>query len=617
MPAQGSAHVVRFGSFEMDFESGELRKSGHRVALPHQALQLLAMLVEQPGELVTRERLQARLWPNGTVVEFDHGINSSIRRLRAALNDSAEQPRYIETLAKRGYRFIFPCEAAAAIPRPADLSIPSPERKYDRNDSRSRSGLRKWRWAAVAAVVLAILLGGSRLYIRYSHASPITSIAVLPLVNISRESNAEYLSDGITQEIINTLCSAPRLKVIARSSAFRFKGKEIDPQTAGHTLGVGAVLTGTLMRHADTVTIQADLIRVADGSELWGEQFHRSLSDMQGVQGEIAREIAHKLRLRLTSDEEERLTKRYTENNKAYELYLKGVRVRLLSTNLESINYLQQAIAIDPRFALAHVELARGHCDLAVSRQVAAVEGFEKAKAAAIKALELDEHLGEAHVQLAIALQFGWDWAGAEREFKRGLELNTNSAHQPYSVYLTQVGRTQEGVVEARRAAQLDPLSADTHNRIAWVYYLARDYDHALEEERTAAANGGPSVTLPFILEQKKMYDEAIAEFKKLGDSAGILGHLGHVYAVSGRASEALAILRELQTRARKEQVGAYEVAFIYAALGKTNEAFEWLDKAYRQYDAGLTYLKVDPNLDPLRSDPRFERLLKRLGFPL
>jgi TolB-like protein/DNA-binding winged helix-turn-helix (wHTH) protein len=595
MPAQQGAHAVRFGSFELNLASGELARNGRKIHLPDQAIQILLMLLERPGEVVTREQIQARLWPSGTVVEFDHGINSSIRRLRAALDDSAEQPRYVETLAKRGYRFIFPCEV-----EPAESVVPERRRPH------------KWLWGVVAAFVIALAAAGSiylsgRLHV--ANAAPITSIAVLPLVNATQDSNAEYLSDGISEEIINRLSAAPHLKVIARTSAFRFRGKDVDVQKAGHDLGVGAILTGTLTKRGDSVIVQTDLVDASNGSELWGEQYKRSMGDLQNVQAEIATEIAEKLRLRLSDDDQKRLTKRFTENPEAYDLYLKSAHA---SNDSEFASYLHQAIAKDPNFALAYVGLAQYYDGQGLSRKLAAEEAFTKEKSAAIKALEIDDNLGEAHVSLGQALLGLWDWRGAEREFKRGIELNANGSHASYSWYLMRVGNTQEGLAEAHRAEEVDPLSS--HGFMVIIYGIARQYDRAVEEARLANCES-VQASLALSLAQMGRLDESIEMLKPFADAAG-QGHRGYAYARSGRMIEAQSILSDMKKRSQTQGVGAYEAAFIYAALGKKDEAFEWLDRAYDQHDPGLTYLKVDPVLDPLRSDPRFGKLVRRVGLP-
>src|SRR6185437_13398992 len=611
VPTESSVRGARFGEFEVNFERGELRKTEHKIHVPDQAIRILELLLSRPAEVVTREQLQARLWPDGTVVEFDHGINSSIRRLRAALGDSAEQPRYIETLPKRGYRFIFPVEPAQAGGQAVRVEAPNIQKKIPERV-----------WVALGAAGLMVLLGFGVYRFRPAPVKPITSIAVLPLVNASHDPRVDYLSDGISEELINFLSAVRNLKVIARNTAFHFKDKEVNAKKIGQELGVSALLTGTLIRSGNTVIVQTDLVNVEDGSELWGERYKRNITDFQGLESDIARQVADALRLRLAGDEQERLKKRYTESSEAYQLYLKGIYAvgeccepRSFQIAQRSISYFQQAIAKDPNFALAYFRLAVRYNALGAWRRRPVREAFAKAKEEAEKALRIDDSLGEAHAELAFALvRLNWDWPGAEREIKRGMELNPNYAHAPYSWYLMQIGRRQDGLLEAQRAIEIDPLSQKALDWSAFAHLMARDYDEALEQARRGAA-GKPSFWVALALEQKGMYDEAIANLEQLGDSPAIRGHLGQVYAMAGKIGQAQNIIRELQRRALKEQVGSYEMALIYAGLAQKDLAFEWLEKAYEQHDSGMTYLKTDPNLDPLRQDPRFEQIERRVGL--
>ncbi len=615
--------VFRFGIFEADVGSGELRKHGSRIKLQEQPFRILITLLDHAGEVVSREEICRKLWTPETFVDFEQGLGTAIKKLRQALGDDAETPRYIETLPKRGYRFI------AAVEKPAgresvlitDTLAPAPSAGKAPNT-------RKWTWLALGAAALLALLAFGIFSFRAAQVKPITSIAVLPFVNATHDASADYLSDGISEEIINSLSTAPNLKVIARNTAFHFKGQEVNASKVGQELGVGALLMGTLARSGNTVIVQTDLVNVADGAELWGERYKRDIANFQSLETDIAREIADALRLRLASDEQKRLTKRYTGNSEAYQLYLKGIyefrgcchlgsleSVQQSEGLQRSISYLQQAIAKDPKFALAHLQLAYIYDSLGAWRRLPVREAFTKGKDEAEKALRIDDNLGEAHAELAFALErLDWDWPGADREFKRAMELKPNGAYEPYSWYLLQVGRRQEGLAEAQRAVEIDPLSSSTLNDASFVHWMARDYDEALEEARRGAA-GKPSFYLAVALEQKGMYGEAIANLEQLGNGAAIRGHLGHVYAMAGKLDEARSIVRELQASARKEQVGSFETAFIYAALGEKDLAFEWLEKAYQQHDTGMTFLKVEPGLDPLRQDPRFEQMERRVGL--
>ncbi|MFL6446501.1 MAG: winged helix-turn-helix domain-containing protein [Bryobacteraceae bacterium] len=618
MPAQRSVRAVRFGDYELDLESKELRKHDHKVPVPDQALRILAMLLERPGEIVTREQLIARLWP-GTTVDFDHGINSSVRRLRAVLNDSAERPRYIETLPKRGYRFIFPVQtndqASDGEPEPLNPSAAQAARNGG-----------TWIWGAAGVLAFCALAAFALSHWRNTQTQPINSIAILPLVNTTRDPSTDYLSDGVSEEIINSLSAAPHLKVIARTSAFRFKGKEIDPRRVGRELGVEAVLTGTLTRRQEALVIQTDLIQVSDGSELWGAKYNRPLSQLPGLQSDVAAEIARKLRLKLGGAQEKRLSRRYTENREAYELYLRAAMAGRPAFSPEGLPLLQQAIARDPNFALAYVRMANLYVNLATIRRLSTQEALPKGREAARKALELDEDLGEAHIELArVAMDLDWDWPGAERELKRGIELNANIGHIFYSWYLTYVGRNEEALAEAQRAEEIDPLSPDMQGRIAFVYYSTRRYDRAIEKARAPGASRIAKHAGAFALAETGNYAESIAiltqEIASLHIDpsrapAGDYGHLGYAYARAGQRAKAEQICRELQERAKREGLGAYEVAFIDGVLGRKDEAFRWLEIAYQQHDAGLKHLKVDPSLDPLRADVRFSKLVRRVGLP-
>jgi TolB-like protein/Tfp pilus assembly protein PilF len=479
---------------------------------------------------------------------------------------------------------------------------------------RQRSGKRPTLLFGTAA---AVILAAGTWYWRTANGPPITSIAVLPFTNSTPQAETEYLTDGITEGIINSLSSAPRLKVIARMTAFTFKGKAIDPQVVGRQLGVEAVLTGRISQRRDSIDIQIDLVKVADRSQIWGENFQRGIADLQELQADIAGEIVDKLRLRLAGAERQRVTRRYTESSEAFQLYLKAIHEpRSLTTGrLNGIQLMEQAIAKDPGFARAYVQLAQWYMELGAWQVWPVAKSLPKNRAAATRAVELDPGLGEAHVELARSLWWGdWDRASAEREFQSGLELNANSAHVEYGKFLAQIGRTQEARAEARRAVEIDPLSPITLDNVAGLHWMTRDYDQAIEDAQTAPAPNRAVLTA-FVHEAMGHYQEAITEFEKLGETAGIRGHLGRVYIKAGRLVDGRRILGELQGRVGTDGVGAYEIAFIHAALGNIDEAFQWLDVAYKNHDSGLICLKFDSAVDVLRSDPRFQELERRVGL--
>ncbi|MBD0372314.1 MAG: protein kinase [Pyrinomonadaceae bacterium] len=457
----------------------------------------------------------------------------------------------------------------------------------------------------------------------------IDSLAVLPLVNASADANMEYLSDGITESIINTLSQLPKLRVVARSTVFRYKGREVDAKEVGRDLGVRAVLTGRVRHLGDVLVIGTELIDVDTDAHLWGEHYNRKLSDIFEVQEEIAREISEKLRVRLSGKERKQLMKRHTENAEAYKLYLKGRfhwNKRTRESLKKGIEYFQQAIEKDSNYALAFTGLADCYNSLSRFGWLSPGEAMPKAKEAAERALALDANLAEAHNSRAfVAENYEWDWSKAEREYKRAIELNPNyaTAHQWYGEYLATIGRFDEGLEQLKQAEQLDPLSLIINSDLGLPYFFARDYDRAVEQwQKTVELDPDfwlAHYALALVYEQKGMYNEAIVESKKalnlFGDSPWVLGGLGHIYAVSGQRDEAHQVLEELKGRARERYVSPFDLALIYAGLGERDEALSWLEKAYEERNQWLTWLKVEPRLDSLRSDERFTSLLRRVGL--
>lgn len=484
---------------------------------------------------------------------------------------------------------------------------------------------------ALATLVITIAAVAYFLYLPEG-SEVIDSIAVMPFVNVNANPDMEYLSDGITESLINSLSQVPRLRMIARSSVFRYKGKEIDPQTVGRELGVRAILLGRVTQRGDNLSISAELVDARNNSRIWGKQYSRKLSDVLQMQAEISREISDKLRLKLSGEEQKLVAKRYTENVEAYQLYLKG-HFYLNKRNEESlkrgIDYFQQAIATDPHYALAYSGLADSYSTLG-SVFVSAMlprEAMVNMKSVAQKALELDDTLAEAHTSLADAKFRGdWDWSGAEREFKRALELNPNYAegHQLYAQYLVAMGRFEESIAEGKRAQALDPVSPRASSQLGFNYYCARQYDHAIEECRQALDLDPNFLFAHWVLglayANKSMYEQAIAESRKAievsGHGPGAVGVLGYVYGASGRRDEAQQVLDELKELAKRRYVSPFSVAAIYARLGDKDAAFEWLEKAYLDGAYGMLFLKVAPEWDGFRSEPRFQDVMRRVGLP-
>ncbi|MEK6324034.1 MAG: protein kinase [Acidobacteriota bacterium] len=487
------------------------------------------------------------------------------------------------------------------------------------------SKMRAVGFAAVAVAVLALAI--LAIYALTARDRAIDSLAVLPLVNGSADQNAEYLSDGITESLINSLSQLPKLRVIARTTVFRYKSQEADPQKVGRDLGVRAVLTGRVVQRGYAIFIQADLIDVASGAQLWGQRYDRKVSDILAVQDEIANQISDKLRLRLSGDEQKRLTKRSTENTEAYQLYLKGRYFwdKRSGEGMEKARQsFNQAIELDPNYALAYSGMADTYlfCYCPLPRN----ETMPKAKAYAVKALAIDDALAEAYTTLAfVNMNYEFDWPGAEREFKRAIELNPNYpvAHQFFGGCLLQQGRTEEGIREAKRALELDPLSLALNWYLGLCLYHARQYDQAIDQLRKTIQMEPnyhlAHVTLGAVYVQKRMYAEALSEFQT-ASKLRVEPHVtasqhAHLYAVSGNRSEAEKILNKLKEIPPQQDDTNLRIAKIYAALGEKDQAIEWLDKAYQQRAFGMFFLKVDPTFDSLRSDPRFTDLLRRIGL--
>jgi serine/threonine protein kinase/Tfp pilus assembly protein PilF len=482
--------------------------------------------------------------------------------------------------------------------------------------------------SAVAALLIIASGAGAYFYFMRERADAIDSIAVLPFVNESNNPDAESLSDGISGSLINSLSQLPQLKVIAQSSTLKYKGKEIDPQEVANSLQVQAIVTGRIVRLGDNLQISVELVEARQKTQMWGEQYNRKAADLQAVQGEIARTILEKLRLKLTGAQEQQVTKRATENPEAYQHYLNGelyTRKTGIANNRKALNYYNQALALDPNFALAYVGVAEAYCLIGGSPGFDPKPTRAKAKAAVERALELDETLPRAHNWLGMIRKEEWDWPGAEREFKRALELSPNfsGANGLYPFYLTVMGRHSEALAVAKRAEELDPLHVRPKYSEGVVLFNARRYDEAIKQmHNVLELQPGFSFAHFYIgasYAMKGMYAEAIAEYLKEnsneGETTSVQAYLGYAYAMSGKHGEALTILNKL--KATKEYVSPAELAILYAGLGDKEEAFQSLERAYEAHDLQLQYLKVEPHYDSLRSDQRFAGLMRRVGLPL
>jgi eukaryotic-like serine/threonine-protein kinase len=489
-----------------------------------------------------------------------------------------------------------------------------------------------WRGRAAMAIlaVLAVLAGASWFYKSAGRSGEtIDSVAVLPFVNTGGDPNAEYLSDGITESLINSLSQLPHLKVMSRDSAFMYKGKDSDARTIGQALGVRAVLKGHVMQRGDDLEISAELVDARDDSHIWGQQYSRKAADIFVLQGDLAKDMTSMLRMRLTGEDERRMAKSHAASPEAYQDYLKGRYWWAKKTEdgfVKGIEYFQQAIAKDPGYAQAYAGLADCYSGLGAFGFSPPKEVFPKANEAGLQALQLDDSLAEAHASLGyVKVFYDWDWAGGESEFQRAIALDPSyaTAHQQYAFALVSVGRFKEADAEAKRALELDPLSVVVNETPALEFYFARQYDSAIEQERKVLELDPNFITAHNVLGgsfvYKSMYDEGIPEFKKsLAISPGderTLGFLGLAYAQSGRRAAAQNVLDQLNQLSKKEYVEPVPTAQIYTALGEKDKAFEWLEKAYEQRSWYLGFVKVDRPFDPLRSDPRFRDLLRRMNL--
>ena len=482
--------------------------------------------------------------------------------------------------------------------------------------------------AAVIGIILVTALGVvGYFYYGRGTSKQIDSIAVMPFTNESGNADVEYLSDGMTDSLINSLSNLPNLSVKARNTVFRYKGKEIDEKKVGQELSVQAVLFGRFVQHGEQLTLSLSLVDSLTGNSLWGEQYDRKMQDLPVLRNDIARDVAQKLRTRLSNADATNLTKNYTTNAEALRLYFYGRYFwskRTAESTRKAIDYFEQAIEKDPNFALAYSGLADAYVLPAAG--MIPRDAMPKAKAAALRALELDDSLAEAHTSLARVLQvYDWNWAEAEKEYKRAMELDPRYplAHQWYGGFLERTGRQEESISQRKTAIELDPLSASPHFELGLAYYYSRDYDRAIELfQKTLEMEPGFPAAVQILVAaymQKGQYDLALAKIKEF-EETNVLGTAAQVYAMAGRKDDAKRALEELKLRYQdrrsgREYVSAITVAFVYASLGDKEEAIKWVEKGYEERAFQMQFLKVDPRWDALRDDPRFQEILKKVGL--
>jgi TolB-like protein/DNA-binding winged helix-turn-helix (wHTH) protein/Flp pilus assembly protein TadD len=630
---------LRFGVFELDLHAGELRKHGLRVRLQEQPFQVLAALLERPGEVVTREDLQKKLWPADTFVDFDHGLNKTINKIREALGDSAESPRFVETVARRGYRFLAEVKVAEAAPvrGPESATQPLPGAEIrERPDPAGKPAtlnpvLPSLAWKISGFVVLLAMasLASWKLY-SWKHPSPvIRSLAVLPLESLSSDASQDYFADGMTDELISDLGQISALRVISRTSVMAYKrARKPLPQIA-RELDVDAVVEGTVLRSGDQVRITAQLIEASSDKHLWSHSYEGQLRDTLALQNQVAQAIADQIRINLNSQERAALKNVRVANPQAYESYLKGRyfwNKRTADGLKVALAYFNQAIDEDQKYAPSYSGLADTYALLGDWQYAVMTpkEALPKAKAAAIKALELDPALGEAHNSLAFCLDgFDWDFLSAGKEFRRAIELNPGyaTAHHWYAWHLSLSGQYAEAIAEMRKAENMDPLSLIIKTDLAELLLLSHSYDESIRQSRKTIEMD-PNFPLAHnqlgqAYLQKRMLDDAISELQKAVQlSAGsptCLANLARAYAASGKKSEAVKLLSDLKKRSDPGYSHASEIAVIYAALGDKNQAMAWLEKGYEErFNPGVL---LRPGFDPLRSDPSFQELMHRIGL--
>jgi TolB-like protein/DNA-binding winged helix-turn-helix (wHTH) protein/Tfp pilus assembly protein PilF len=608
-----AAHLFRFDTFEFDRRALELRRSGVKIKLEGQPLRILDMLVERPGELVTREDLRRQLWPGNTIVDFEHSINAAMTRLREALGDSAETPRFIETLPRRGYRFRQHGESpgAPAVPR---------ARRYG------------WQASLLALGVLAIGLfavNAFGLRDRFMGPGPTSvALAVLPLKNLSGDASQDYYADGITEALITELGKIGRLQVLSFQSVSRYRQTPKTLPEIARELGVDVLLEGSVVRSGDRVRITAKLFQAAPERQLLSESYEFEARDVVAVQAEVARDVATRARIRLTPQEQKRLASARRVDPEAYEAYLLG-RAYFMRYGpgipLKAKAYFEKSIAKDPTFAPALASLA----ELYAGREFAFPMSFlAQARQLAEQALALDDSLAGAHAALGRVSQHEWDWAGAERAYRRAIEVNPNYAvaRAWYAAYLYPLDRFDEAVEQAERAQRLDPTSSFVNTLAGSALFYAGHVDKARATWQRVIdldpmyALASFSMSGSYLTDRN--YDQAIAVLEKAltytPNEPFLLGTLAHAYARVGRREEALRLTRDLVRReASGEILQAFALIFAYAGLQGYDEAFARLEKAAAAHRARMLWMRIDPRLEPLFGDPRFQEMLRRMNLPL
>ena len=668
----GVQQSIRFGEdFALDLRPRRLRRSSHVLKLERIPLEILVLLLERRGEIVSRDEIVARVWGNDVFLDTDNSIRGAIRKVRQALKDDPETPRFIQTVTGRGYRFIAPIispeeERTTEPPKPEASVVPTGTQSFVREpDSWPQGGslgpmdqeqertagqvpgtetargqlhrrARTWLLVGLASLAVVSILSlrefwswrGSRVPAVFQRK---TVLAVLPFDNLSRDPDQEFFSEGLTEEMIAQVgkLNRDRLKVVARSSVAKYKGSTLTAREIGKELNADYLVQGSIRRSSDRIRITVQLIQARDQIVVWTESYDRELKDVLAVQDSVVRSIASEIHIALTEEQKERLATPRQISPEAYEAYLKGRyywNKRTGESMQKAEQYFEQAIDRDPSYAAAYSGLADCNSGLTWHGFKSPAEALPKAYAAARKALEINPESAEAHASLGLAMTHRWDWTGAEAEFRRALQLDPQyaNAHHWYGDYLSIRGRHGEALAEAKHALELDPLNLMISTWVGLRYYMARDYSRAIDQNRNSVELDPNFAAAHLLLgedyREAGLHSEAVNELKKAaslsGDSPLYTAQVAVALAVEGRNGDALRIAHELEAISRKRYVSPYGLAQIYAASNKNEDTFKWLQAAYEDHAVWMGYLAVDPIFDRYRSDERFKDLLRRVGLP-
>lgn len=617
-----SLSKLHFGEFEADLRTGELRRNGVRLRLQEQPFQILAALLERPGDVVTREGLRKKLWPEGIHVDFENGLNIAVKKLREALGDEAETPQFIETLPRRGYRFIATVETEAAA-SPGGRPLSGTPAAVGKKDSK-RSGGKMTAIAAAGTIAVALIAFGVRSWLVGAPVrTPIRSIAVLPLQNMSGDPAQDYFADGMTEELITDLAAIRSLHVISRTSSMLYKSPRKPLPQIGGELDADAIIEGAVIRSGGRVRITAQLIEASTDRHLWAASYEENMRDVLSVQDRVAREIADTVRAQLTPQEKQRLATAHPVDPEAYESYLKG-RYYAYKLDTDGLDkgeeYFRNTVRIAPGYAPAYTGLA--YVWMARAGWTARpADAIPKAREAAEKAVRLDPSLAEAHADLGLVhFWYDWSWPSAEREFRRAIALSPGNvmAHEAYGSSLAWAGRSEQAIEEGRKAVSLDPVSIEAIRTLGESYYFGRRYPEAIACLREAVGMDANYWFAHLSLGRAYLHSgktrEALAELETASrlapDNPDSLSALANGYAAAGRRAEAQQSLAKLQALARDHYVTPYQFAIVYAALGDGSRAFDLLEQDRRTHSMFVTWLKTDPALDVLRPDARFQKLV-------